>query len=63
MPEPDFSTYSGLPTAPVYGPADAERPGTYPYTRGLYPEMYRSKLWTMRMFDRKSTRLNSSHRL
>jgi methylmalonyl-CoA mutase N-terminal domain/subunit len=50
MAEPDFSTYSGLPTEPVYGPADAERPGTYPYTRGLYAEMYRSKLWTMRMF-------------
>ena len=46
---------SGHPLAPVYGsgdgPApDAPPPGTYPYTRGLHPEMYRTRLWTMRMF-------------
>src|SRR5690349_4141340 len=41
---------SGIPLEPVYGPDGAERPGTYPYTRGPYPGMYRSKLWTMRMF-------------
>jgi methylmalonyl-CoA mutase N-terminal domain/subunit len=34
----------------VYGPDDAEHPGVYPYTRGPYASMYRSKLWTMRMF-------------
>src|SRR6476469_558826 len=62
MPEPDFSTYSGLPTEPVYGPADAERPGTYPYTRGLYPEMYRSKLWTMRMFAGFGTAIDTNLR-
>ncbi len=50
MPERDFTTYSGIEVDPVYGPADAERPGEYPYTRGPYAEMYRSKLWTMRMF-------------
>src|SRR6476620_735032 len=50
MSERDFTTYSGIEVEPVYGPADAERPGKYPYTRGPYPEMYRSKLWTMRMF-------------
>ena len=50
MPEPDFSTYSGVEVEPVYGPADAERPGDWPYTRGPYADMYRSKLWTMRMF-------------
>lgn len=27
-----------------------ERPGFYPYTRGIYPEMYRSRLWTMRQY-------------
>ncbi len=46
----DFETMSGIPLDPVYGPADAERPGVYPYTRGPYTSMYRSKLWTMRLF-------------
>ena len=41
---------SGIPLAPVYGPPDGEFPGVYPYTRGPYASMYRSKLWTMRMF-------------
>ena len=50
MSERDFTTYSGIEVEPVYGPEDAERPGEYPYTRGPYAEMYRSKLWTMRMF-------------
>src|SRR5688572_4238830 len=27
-----------------------EKPGEYPYTRGIYPEMYRSRLWTMRQY-------------
>jgi methylmalonyl-CoA mutase N-terminal domain/subunit len=48
--ESDFTTMSGIPLAPVYGPDDAEHPGVYPYTRGPYASMYRSKLWTMRMF-------------
>jgi methylmalonyl-CoA mutase, N-terminal domain len=46
----DFQTMSGLPLEPVYGPDDGEFPGVYPYTRGPYASMYRSKLWTMRMF-------------
>src|SRR2546430_17362729 len=46
----DFETMSGVPVAPVYGPDDGEFPGQYPYTRGPYASMYRSKLWTMRMF-------------
>ncbi len=45
-----FTTMSGLPVEPVYGPDDGEFPGRYPYTRGPYASMYRSKLWTMRMF-------------
>src|SRR3954447_24305083 len=44
------TTMSGIPLAPVYGPDDGEFPGVYPYTRGPYASMYRSKLWTMRMF-------------
>jgi methylmalonyl-CoA mutase N-terminal domain/subunit len=54
----DFSTMSGHPIEPLYGPADLpagaeERigaPGEYPFTRGPYPSMYRGKLWTMRQF-------------
>ena len=53
----DFETMSGVPLEPVYGPQDwpgpPERsgwPGRPPYTRGPYASMYRSKLWTMRMF-------------
>src|SRR5438128_4137766 len=45
-----FETISGLPVEPVYGPDDGLFPGQYPYTRGPYASMYRSKLWTMRMF-------------
>ena len=45
-----FTTMSGVPVEPVYGPDDAEHPGQFPYTRGPYASMYRSKLWTMRMF-------------
>ena len=46
----DFETMSGIPLEPVYGSDDGEFPGRYPYTRGPYGSMYRSKLWTMRMF-------------
>ena len=45
-----FTTMSGIPLDPVYGPEDGDFPGVYPYTRGPYASMYRSKLWTMRMF-------------
>ncbi|HEX2030544.1 MAG TPA: methylmalonyl-CoA mutase family protein [Actinomycetota bacterium] len=55
----DFETISGEPLAPLYTPEDVadldhERdlgyPGEYPYTRGVYPTMYRGRLWTMRQF-------------
>jgi methylmalonyl-CoA mutase N-terminal domain/subunit len=55
----DFTTLSGSPVDPVYGPppgADVpgfERigwPGEYPYTRGLYPTGYRGRTWTIRQF-------------
>src|SRR3954468_19533057 len=52
----DFMTLSGIPLDPVYGPATddsdgaTDYPGQFPYTRGPYASMYRSKLWTMRMF-------------
>jgi len=46
----EFATMSGIPVEAVYGPDDGEFPGRFPYTRGPYASMYRSKLWTMRMF-------------
>jgi len=46
----DPETMSGIPLEPVYGPDDGEFPGLFPYTRGPYASMYRSKVWTMRMF-------------
>jgi methylmalonyl-CoA mutase N-terminal domain/subunit len=55
----DFETMSGIELRPVYGPDDwpADRvveelgwPGQPPYTRGPHASMYRSKLWTMRLF-------------
>ena len=54
-----FSTISDVEIRSVYGPEDeAPRdsaphvgpPGEYPFTRGIHPTMYRSRLWTMRMF-------------
>ncbi len=45
---------SGLMIKPVYGPGDcgtdSENPGQFPYTRGIYPNMYRGRLWTMRQY-------------
>ena len=43
-----FETMSGIPVDPVYG--DPPYPGQFPYTRGIHASMYRSRLWTMRMF-------------
>ena len=66
-----MSTESGLPFAPVYGPADlegwdpAERlgaPGAYPYTRGVYPTMYTGRPWTMRQYAGFGTAAESNER-
>ncbi|MEY4361769.1 MAG: isobutyryl-CoA mutase large subunit [Actinomycetota bacterium] len=57
-----FQTMSGIPLEPVYGPDDGEFPGLYPYTRGPYASMYRSKLWTMRMFAGFGTALDTNVR-
>jgi methylmalonyl-CoA mutase N-terminal domain/subunit len=49
-----FSTISGEPVEPLYTESpDPDRigfPGEFPYTRGVYPSMYRGRLWTMRQF-------------
>jgi methylmalonyl-CoA mutase N-terminal domain/subunit len=55
----DFTTLSGEPVEPVYGPPPGDGvtgferigwPGEYPYTRGLYPTGYRGRAWTIRQF-------------
>jgi methylmalonyl-CoA mutase, N-terminal domain len=52
-------TDSGIEIRPVYGPSDLAgwdpddrlgAPGGAPYTRGIYPSMYRGRLWTMRQY-------------
>jgi methylmalonyl-CoA mutase N-terminal domain/subunit len=55
----EFTTESGIPVKRLYSPLDLEGmdydealgyPGQYPYTRGVYPSMYRGRLWTMRNY-------------
>ncbi len=58
----EFTTMSGVPVDPVYGPEDGPFPGQYPYTRGPYSSMYRSKLWTMRMFAGFGTAIDTNQR-
>lgn len=54
-----FTSVSGEKIEPLYGPDDIENinylndigfPGEYPYTRGIHPNGYRGKIWTMRQF-------------
>ena len=55
-----FQTESGLEVGTVYTPEDQDDfdyeqklgyPGDYPYTRGVQPNMYRGRLWTMRQYS------------
>ena len=55
----EFTTSSGIPVNRVYTPLDIKGfdyttdlglPGEYPFTRGVYPTMYRARLWTMRQY-------------
>jgi methylmalonyl-CoA mutase N-terminal domain/subunit len=53
-----FTTISGIEPEPLYTPGNVDLdydrdlgyPGEYPFTRGVYPSMYRGRLWTMRQF-------------
>ena len=54
-----FATSSRIPVKPLYTPADADEdrylenlgfPGAFPYTRGVYPTMYRGRPWTIRQY-------------
>src|SRR5579864_7967047 len=58
--ERQFTTISGVPIEPLYGPEDLRgidlqrdlgAPGEFPYTRGIHRNMYRERLWTMRQFS------------
>src|SRR3954449_5398181 len=65
-----FSTISGIENEPLYTPdtvdVDYERdlgyPGAYPFTRGVYPSMYRGRLWTMRQFAGFGTAAETNER-
>ena len=54
----EFETLSGVPLERTYAPSDVEMnyvdglgfPGEYPFTRGVYPTMYRGRLWTIRQY-------------
>ncbi|MBC6456870.1 methylmalonyl-CoA mutase [Actinomadura sp. HBU206391] len=62
---------SGLPIEPVYGPsalegfdpsAELAEPGSYPFTRGVYPTMYTQRPWTMRQYAGFATAAESNQR-
>src|SRR5712671_5277665 len=66
-----FTTLSGIPLERVYHPdavVDAETeeligfPGEYPFTRGIYPTMYRGRFWTMRQYAGFGSALESNQR-
>ena len=65
-----FSTISGIENEPLYAPGSVEvdydgdlgYPGVYPFTRGVYPSMYRGRLWTMRQFAGFGTAAETNER-
>ena len=66
-----FTTLSGLPIDHLYTPDDLAGtdpetsigyPGEFPYTRGIYPTMYRGRLWTMRQYAGFGTAIESNQR-
>src|SRR5680860_896304 len=67
----DVLSMSGFPLAPVYTQQHLEgfdpderlgAPGEYPYTRGIYPTMYRGRMWTVRQYAGMSTAQESNRR-
>jgi methylmalonyl-CoA mutase N-terminal domain/subunit len=67
----DFTTTSSMEVAPIYTPLDTAHidplediglPGEYPYTRGVYDSMYRTRLWTMRQFAGFATAAETNER-
>ena len=71
--EEQFRTESGIEQEPLYSPQDLESsgfdynrdlgyPGEYPYTRGVQPNMYRGRVWTMRQYSGYATAEESNRR-
>ena len=67
----DFTTLSGVKVDPVYGPREGESvagferigwPGEYPFTRGVHPDMYRTRKWTMRQYAGYATAKETNER-
>jgi len=67
-----FETASGIEIKPIYTPWDVKHidylkdigfPGSFPFTRGIYPSMYRGKLWTIREFSGFGTPEDTNKRL
>jgi len=66
-----FATSSGIEMKPAFRPEDVAQtdysrdiadPGNFPFTRGIYPNMYRGKLWTMRQYAGYATAAESNRR-
>jgi methylmalonyl-CoA mutase N-terminal domain/subunit len=69
--KPHFATLSGLPLETCYSAEDLAGwdpetalgyPGEFPFTRGIYPTMYRGRLWTMRQYAGFGTAVESNQR-
>jgi methylmalonyl-CoA mutase N-terminal domain/subunit len=67
----DVEVCSGIKIKPVYGPEDVKHldyhkdlgePGEYPFTRGIYPTMYRGRLWTFRQYSGFATAEDTNER-
>jgi methylmalonyl-CoA mutase, N-terminal domain len=67
----DFTTVSSVPVEVIYGPDDVADldylrdlgfPGEFPFTRGVYPTMYRGRFWTMRQFSGFGTPRDTNER-
>ena len=61
MSDKKFTT-SGIEIKPLYSTTESEIPGAFPYTRGIQPDMYRGRLWTMRQYAGFSTAEESNKR-
>src|ERR1700737_5445933 len=66
-----FTTFSGLPLKPLYTAGNLSSqnpeetigyPGEFPYTRGIYPTMYRGRFWTMRQYAGFASAAESNER-
>ena len=69
-----FLTDSGIPVSPIYAPGQSNAgqnrtdgdsigyPGEYPYTRGVQPNMYRGRVWTMRQYSGYATAADTNQR-